>query len=153
MNHRRDWNPHYSVVSEEIKAPVSDTSKISESDVVTLLKSFQYHPVYKKYFITREGEVKIFVEEGTVVYNPQEGKAVLEVLKRRPFFFQINKIHLAQTGRLWIWISDTMAAFLLFVAISGIFLLKGKYGLKGRGWWLLAIGIAIPLTAIFLYVI
>ena len=27
MNHRRDWNPHYSVVSEEIKAPVSDTSK------------------------------------------------------------------------------------------------------------------------------
>ena len=70
---------------------------------------------------------------------------------KRPFFFQINKIHLAQTGNLWIWISDAMAIFLLFVAVSGLFLLKGKYGLKGRGLWLTGLGIIIPLAIILLY--
>jgi hypothetical protein len=80
-----------------------------------------------------------------------EGKAELELLKKRPFWFQINKIHLAQTDRLWIWISDAMAVFLLFVAISGLFLLKGKFGIKGRGLWLTSIGIVIPLIIILFY--
>jgi hypothetical protein len=59
---------------------------------------------------------------------------------------------LAQTGNLWIWISDAMAVFLLFVAISGLFLLKGKYGLKGRGLWLTGLGIIIPLAVILFYI-
>lgn len=107
--------------------------------------------VYKKHFITKDATIKIFVEEGTVIYTPLEGTAELELLKKRPFWFQINRIHLAQTDRLWIWISDTMAVFLLFVAISGLFLLKGKYGIKGRGLWLTSIGIVIPLVIIFFY--
>jgi len=85
------------------------------------------------------------------MYNPQQGKAELEVLKKRPFFFQINKLHLAQTSRLWIWISDFMAIFLLFVALSGMFLLKGKLGIKGRGLWLTTVGIVIPLAIILFY--
>jgi len=80
-----------------------------------------------------------------------EGLAELELLKKRPFLFQINKIHLAQTGRLWIWISDAMAIFMLFVAISGLFLLKGKYGITGRGLWLTALGVIIPLAIILFY--
>jgi hypothetical protein len=86
------------------------------------------------------------------MYNPEQGKVELELLKKRPFFFQINKIHLAQTAQLWIWISDVMAAFLLFVAISGLFLLKGKLGIRGRGLWFTAIGIAIPLSVILFYI-
>lgn len=153
MNHRRDWNPHYSVVAEEINVTVTDTLKFSETDAVGLLEKFKYRPVYKKHYVTKDGDIKIFVEEGTVDYNPKKGVAVMEVLRRRPFFFQINKIHLAQTNSLWIWISDLMASFLLFVAISGLFLLKGKYGITGRGLWLTALGIVIPLAVILFYVI
>lgn len=151
MNHRSDWNPHYSVVSKDINLPVSDQIDYSEDEITALLKKFDYPSVYKKHFITKNNEIKIFVEEGTVMYDPAQGKAELEILKKRPFFFQINKIHLAKTGSLWIWISDIMAIFLLFVAISGLFLLKGKYGIKGRGLWLTALGVVVPLVIILFY--
>lgn len=152
MNHRQDWNPHYSLISEELSLPVAGKTEHTRQEIVLILEKFEYEPVYKKHFVTKDGKIKVFVEGGTVLYNPENGKAELEVLKKRPFFYQINKIHLAQTGRLWIWMSDAMAVFMLFVAISGIFLLKGKYGIKGRGLWLTALGIVIPLAIILFYI-
>lgn len=151
MNHRQDWNPHYSLISEDVTVPASDQMEYTKAEITSLLGKFENKPVYKKHFITKDATIKIFVEEGTVVYTPLEGTAELEILKKRPFLFQINKIHLAQAGNLWIWISDAMAVFMLFVAISGLFLLKGKYGITGRGLWLTAIGIAIPLFIILFY--
>jgi len=151
LNHRTDWNPHYSLVSEDVTLPPSDQIEYSKDEIQTILKNFEFEAVYRKHYITKNREIKIFVSEGTVMYNPQQGKAELEVLKKRPFFFQINKLHLAQTSRLWIWISDFMAIFLLFVALSGMFLLKGKLGIKGRGLWLTTVGIVIPLAIILFY--
>lgn len=151
LNHRTDWNPHYTLVTEEIELPGNPKTEFSKDEIVDVLNKFDFEAEYRKHFLSKNGDIKIFIEEGSVVYNPVQGKALLEVLKKRPFFFQINKIHLAQTGRLWIWISDIMAFFLLFVAISGLFLLKGKYGLRGRGLWLTALGIVIPLAIILFY--
>jgi len=151
MNHRQDWNPHYSLVTEEVTVPATDQMEYTKAEISSLLQKFTNKPLYKKHFITKDATVKIFVQEGTVIYTPLEGKAELELLKKRPFWFQINKIHLAQTDRLWIWISDIMALFLLFVAISGMFLLKGKSGITGRGLWLTSIGIIIPLLIIFFF--
>ena len=151
MNHRQDWNPHYSLVSEEITVPASDQMEYAKAEISTLLEKFANKPLYKKHFITKDATIKIFVQEGTVIYTPLEGKAELELLKKRPFWFQINKIHLAQTDRLWIWISDIMALFLLFVAVSGMFLLKGKLGITGRGLWLTSLGIVIPVLIIFFF--
>lgn len=151
LNHRTDWNPHYTLVTEEIELPAVQKTEFSKEEIIGVLNLFDFQAEYRKHFLSKNGDVKIFIEEGSVVYNPVQGKALLEVLKKRPFFFQINKIHLAQTGRLWIWISDLMAFFLLFVAISGLFLLKGKYGLRGRGLWLTALGIVIPLAIILFY--
>lgn len=152
MNHRQDWNPHYTVVTEEVSVPANDQMEYSKTEIVSILNKFANHPVYKKHFITKDATVKVFVEEGTVIYTPLEGKAELELLKKRPFWFQINKIHLAQTDRIWIWISDIMAVFLLFVAISGLFLLKGKYGITGRGLWLTLAGIVVPLFCILFFI-
>lgn len=151
LNHRTDWNPHYSLVSEDVTLPVSEQLEYTKDEINSILKNFKYDAVYRKHYITKNDEIKIFVAEGTVMYNPKQGKAELEILKKRPFFFQINKIHLAQTGQLWIWISDAMSVFLLFVAISGMFLLKGKFGLKGRGLWLTTLGVVIPLAIISFY--
>jgi hypothetical protein len=45
-----------------------------------------------------------------------------------------------------------MAFILLFVAVSGLFLLKGKKSLQSWGWWLLAAGIVVPLAFIIIYI-
>jgi len=152
LNHRQDWNPHYSLIAEELTVSADSRLDFTKDEILDLLKKFENKPVYKKHYKTKNDEIKVFVEEGTVIYNPQKGIAELELLKKRPFFFQINKLHLAQTNSLWIWISDAMAVFLLFVAISGLFLLKGKYGMKGRGLWLTSLGIVIPLLVILFFI-
>ena len=151
LNHRTDWNPHYSLVSEELQVPVSEKTEFSETEIGSLLSKFEYEPVYKKHFTSNSGAIKIFVESGTVLYHPAAGVAELEILTKRPFFFQINKLHLAQANRVWIWISDLMAVFMLFVAISGLFILKGKNGIKGRGLWLTAAGVLVPLVMIIFF--
>jgi hypothetical protein len=153
LNHRTDWNPHYILVTEDITIREEVQNNYSKEDIDRILKKFESEPIYKKHFATRNNEIKIFIEEGTVVVNDTSRTAHLEVLKKRPFFYHINKLHLAKTDRLWVWISDLMAFFLLFVAVSGLFLLKGKYGLQGRGWWLTALGFAIPLLVILFYII
>jgi hypothetical protein len=139
------------MVFEEIHVPVTNQTVFSKDEIGTVLQRFINQTVYKKHFVNKDGITKIFVQEGTVVYSPTNGKAELELLIRRPFWFQINRIHLAQTDRIWIWISDVLAIFLLFVAISGMFLLKGKFGIKGRGLWLTLLGTLIPLIVILFF--
>ena len=39
---------------------------------------------------------------------------------------------------------------LLFLALSGLFMLPGKNGLKGRGGVLVAIGVAVPVLYVVL---
>jgi len=46
-----------------------------------------------------------------------------------------------------------MAVILLFVAVSGLVLLKGKRGFVRWGWWLTFAGIVVPLVFAFLYII
>jgi uncharacterized protein len=151
MNHRQDWNPHYSLITETRSFPENQKLDYSRAEMEVLLKSFINETVYKKHFISKDGVIKVFIEEGTVLYRPKTGIAELEILRKRPVIFQMNKLHLAQTDRIWIWISDAMAVFLLFVAISGLFLLKGKYGITGRGFWLTGAGIVIPLIIILFF--
>ena len=90
LNHRTDWNPHYTLVTEDLAVSPEQKAAFSKEEIQTLIGKFDYQPVYKKHFTTKDSLIKIFVEEGTVVYNPGKGMASLEILKKRPFFFQIN---------------------------------------------------------------
>ena len=79
-----------------------------------------------------------------VIYNPRTGIAEMELLEKRPVFYQINKLHIAGTKRIWVWISDIMSVLLIFVAVSGLFLVKGKNSILGRGLWYTLLGFVIP---------
>jgi len=55
-----------------------------------------------------------------------------------------NWLHLNRGKKAWTYIADGYAVFLLFLATSGVFMIPGKKGLRGRGWILVALGVAIP---------
>jgi len=40
---------------------------------------------------------------------------------------------------------------LIILAFTGLFILKGKNGITGRGAWLVSAGIIIPLVFLFMY--
>jgi len=47
--------------------------------------------------------------------------------------------------------ADLYAFSLLLLAITGLFILKGKKGFSGRGKWLVGAGILVPIIFLLIY--
>jgi len=152
LNHRHDFNPDYKVLITEFKTKLPALEVLTANDIKTALKEVNEEIVYKKHYINNQGDIKIFIENGDAVIDHETGEGVLQYLQRRPLIFPMNKLHRASIGPIWKWVSDTMAVILIFVAVSGLFLLKGNRGLARWGWWLLAAGIAVPLIFVLIYI-
>jgi hypothetical protein len=80
----------------------------------------------------------------------ETGKGVLEKLKRRPLFYEINKLHY-NPKRLWTWFSDVFCVALILVVVTGLFIIKGKRGITGRGALLTGVGAVVPLLVWLAY--
>lgn len=152
LNHRFDFNPDYRILFEEINTDPMPAERYDKQSVINLLGSFNINTTYKKHYITNQGNVKVFIENGEVVINPENGEAALTYLKKRPVIFEMNKLHRASIGLLWKWVSDGMAVILFFVAFSGLFLLKGKRGFTQWGWVWTLTGILVPLFFVLMYI-
>lgn len=152
LNHRHDFNPDYKIFVEDFKVEVKNESSYSANDIKTILQTLDFDLRYKKHYINNEGFVKVFIENGEVVINPETGEGRLQYLQKRPLIFSFNKLHKASIGALWKWVSDFMAVVLLFVGISGLFLMKGKRGFNRWGIWFTIGGIIVPLVFILLFV-
>jgi hypothetical protein len=70
--------------------------------------------------------------------------------ERRAFIGLANWLHTARGKKAWKYISDAYAVLLLYLACSGIFMIKGRLGLKWRGTVLISTGIAVPVLYIAL---
>ncbi len=152
LNHRRDFNPDYKIFITDFQVNIQNISSWSASDIETALKSVNNEVIYKKHYINNKGLIKIFIENGEAVIDPATGKGTMQYLVRRPFIYSINILHRANIGTVWKWVSDFMAVILIFVAVSGLFLLKGKRGFGRWGWWLMVAGIVVPLVFALIYI-
>lgn len=145
LNHRHDFNPDYKIFSYNFQTDFQNKINLTELEVKDVLQSFNDHKVvYKKHYLNNQGIVKVFIENGEVAIDPKTGEGTMHYLQKRPIIFGMNKLHKATLGTVWKWISDLMAVILLFVAISGLFLLKGKRGFNRWGWWLTIAGFIVP---------
>ena len=145
LNHRHDFNPDYQIFVTDFQVDHPVNTNISGEEVKEIIQSVNSELVFKKHYINNEGLIKIFIESGEAIINPNTGKGTVQYLKRRPVIFEMNMLHRASIGTLWKWVSDIMAVILIFVAVSGLFLLKGKRGFNRWGWWLTIAGIVVPL--------
>ncbi len=145
LNHRHDFNPDYKIFITDFQVEEPLNTNISEKQVQEIIEAVNDELVFKKHYVNKEGHIKIFIENGEAVINPVSGKGTVQYLQKRPIIFGMNKLHRASIGTLWKWVSDLMAVILIFVAVSGLFLLKGKRGFNRWGWWLTIAGIVVPL--------
>lgn len=100
---------------------------------------------YKLNTIINDGkDYKIYVNGGTGIYHSVTGKLKLEIVHNRPFVEFINKLHYNQKKG-WTFFADFFAAALIVLALSGLFIVKGKNGFMNRGVWITALGIAVVL--------
>jgi hypothetical protein len=152
LNHRHDFNPDYKIFIIDFKVDLPANSESTANDIKAALKSVDDVVVYKKHYINNAGNIKVFIENGEAVIDPETGEGTMQYLQKRPFIFSLNKLHRASLGTVWKWVSDAMAVILIFVAVSGLFLLKGKRGFNRWGWWFMAAGIVVPLVFALIYI-
>jgi hypothetical protein len=143
VNHIDDWNPNYVVSREERRfepVPVADR----ESMVRELVWRLKLPAPPKESFRPTPGKVELFYDGWSVLADAEAGTAVIERTRRRFLLFDANALHLNRPKGLWTWIADAYAVLLGLLAVSGIFMLRGRTGFWGRGKWFLLAGLALP---------
>ena len=151
LNHKNDFNPNYIITKEKIKTDnYASKELISKAEALKILERLDEKGSYKKHYFPKKNFVKIFIHSGSVYINYKTGEGIIEKIKKRPVFFEVNFLHY-NPGKLWVWFSDIFCIALILLAISGLFILKVKNGIKGRGAWLTSIGIIIPVIFLILY--
>lgn len=151
LNHIKDWNPNYIVTSEKYRVDFVSEDNVTQDDIEDFLATIGEEGSYKKHYFSGNSSIKVFINNGSVFINMLSKEAHLEKLERRPVFHQFNFLHYNHAKRLWTWFADVFAVSLILLAVSGLFMVKGKKGIKGRGALLTAVGIIIPLILFVMY--
>ncbi len=161
INHLDDWDPDYVVDTWAEELPQQETKEsLNKARIKVLLKDLGIKNPYRKYYYPNSNVCKVFVKNGNVKFNLSNKMVNVEIVKRRTVFHSVNWLHYNPTSRnkyswfpdnFWKWFSDIFAVSLILLSLSGMFILKGKNGLKWRGTILIGIGIIIPLAFLALF--
>ena len=151
LNHLRDWNPNYVITSREVTWDGGvPQGTVSEETVLQFLDKIGENKGYKSHYSPEPGKFKIWLNGGSVLLDRATGTGYVEHIKRRPILFEFNWLHY-NPRVLWTWFSDIFSGALIIVAITGLFVLRGRKGITGRGAWLTGIGVLLPVLFLLAY--
>ena len=152
VNHRSDWNPSWAITSETVAlGTLNPDAPASEGFAREVLEQVGVGSAVRGTFRPDPETVDIFVDGGTVRVDLVTGEAAVEAVRPRFLLRAFNFLHLNEAKRLWTWMADLYAVVLALLALTGLFVLKGKKGITGRGAWLTSAGVLIPLVFLLLY--
>lgn len=152
LNHIDDWNPNYVIEVEKLLLDLPENFDPSKKEeVISLMSQAGAAGEYKNHYFPEQGKLKVFLQKGSsMVVDTETGSATIESVRRRPVFYQVNFLHY-NPGEIYKWFSDFFAVALILLAISGLFILKGKNGLKWRGTIIAGSGVLIIIIFLLLY--
>lgn len=152
LNHIDDWDPSYRVDTRDVKIDVRQFGRpVDERAVVGMLDEFGVGEKYKKHYFPGRQQLKVFLDDGTLTVDMVSGRGLLETVKRRPVLFEMNYLHYNNPRFLWTWFSDIYAVALVVMAVTGLFVLRGRNGFKRRGVWFVLVGVFIPAIFLVMY--
>ena len=149
VDHTEEWNPNRSVSWTELSlGPLVGES--SEAIVATVVTRLGLDPTeVRSHLMQSPSDLRIFLTTGSEVkLDPTTGTGGMKVVADRPILREVNALHLNDLKGFWTWIADAFALALIFLAISGVIMLKGRHGIGGRGKWFVGIGLLIPIVAL-----
>lgn len=150
LNHINDWDPDFIIEKKTIIIKNNFTKDKINKGVIENLNKLVGEPNYKIFDFPTNDQVKIYYDNATFHVNFSTKKGIYENVYRRPLFYQTNVIHKNSLNG-WKWFSDIFAFLLIVITITGMFIAKGKNGIKGKGKWLLIIGSLPPIIAIVIH--
>lgn len=149
VNHIDDWNPNFSFeeIPVDVGALPTESYEAMEAHVVQGLKIPPEQ--IKGRFMESDTEFRVFLPEGQEIsVDIRDGKGLRKKISTHAVLYEVNVLHLNNLEGLWTWVADVFAASLIVLALTGLFMIKGKRGLWGRGKWFVAAGLAVPVAFI-----
>jgi hypothetical protein len=148
INHLKDWDPNFHTVHKELTiAPIAAEVPDGEA-IARATAALGLGPPRQTY---RAGdELHLDYDQLQVVIYGDSGQVVEDGRSPRFFLRVANWLHYNRGKAAWTYVADVYAAMLLYLALSGLFMIKGRLGLRWRGAILTTIGVAIPLGYVLL---
>ncbi|HYP87634.1 MAG TPA: hypothetical protein VEQ59_05765 [Polyangiaceae bacterium] len=149
VNHIADWDPSFTQIAatHQLPGPLPrDPTAASERVRAALHISEPPREVYA----AGDDAVDVVLEHRTLHVTPSSGVVVEEGQSPRFFLRAANWLHLNRGKKAWSYVADGYALILIYLAISGLFMIPGRKGLWGRGALLAALGAAIPIGYVVL---
>ena len=142
VNHIADWDPNFTNTHEEytVALPPNATDDIIVCHVLSTLRIAEaplgtYRASADRLEVTLSQSSLFIAPNGHVIRDGQTPRLLLRAA---------NWLHLNRGKKAWTYVADTYAVGLLFLALSGMWMIPGRKGLFGRGAVLVAIGVLIP---------
>jgi len=145
VNHAHHWDANYSRAEALSRIEPPGTGPTPEVTSVVLDRLALDEPVKNTWRAGQE-QFQVFLEGATIEVDLSTGEVLREGFSERPLLYEMNFMHLNSGKGNWTGIADVYAGVLIILAISGIFLVRGKRGLKGRGGVLMTLGFVLPVV-------
>lgn len=150
LNHVGDWNPDFVIHRRAVALDRAYTvAEINDARIAAFTALVGESPPRVRDFPTPD-RLKLYYDNATLLLDLASKTGVYERVLRRPLIYQTNVLH-RNSLKGWKWASDVFGALLIFLTVSGWFMLRGKYGAIGRGKWFIAAGVVPPLAALILF--
>ncbi|MBK7106233.1 MAG: PepSY-associated TM helix domain-containing protein [Ignavibacteriae bacterium] len=150
LNHVDDWNQDFIIQKDTLKIPAEyKFENISNNNIVELSRLVN-HSKYKLYDSPTSDQVKIYYEDASFHIDFSRMLGFYEAVTKRFLFYEVNVLH-RNSLKEWKWFSDIFAIALIFINVTGLFILKGKNGINGRGKWFIAAGFFPPIIALIIF--
>ena len=152
VNHIDVWNPSYATSVESVSIGALDGGGLEalEQQVVERLDidpadvRGRHRPA--------PGQIVVFLPDGgKAEIRTATGEGTLRRVSPRSGLFEMNVLHLNHLKGVWTYVADAFSLLLIGLAITGLFMLKGKAGLAGRGKWFVAAGLVVPVVFLIVY--
>jgi uncharacterized protein len=142
VNHIAQWDPNFQnyETTRDVGPIVGDDLAASRAVLARLSIETAPREVYR----AGSDDLEILFDHRSLHVNTTTGHVVDEGQKPRFLLRVANWLHLNRGKKQWTYFADAYAVALLFLAVSGMFMLPGRKGLLGRGGIMVLVGIAIP---------
>lgn len=149
VNHINDWDPSFRQFerTHQVKLPIPEDD---DEAARAVLGALGVSETPREVFRAADTQLDLVYDQRTFHVDTATGKVVEEGQSPRWFLRMANWLHLNRGKRAWTYVADFYAVLLLFLAISGLFMIPGRKGLVGRGAAIALIGATIPIAYVSL---
>ena len=153
LNHRETWNPvRYKYDYRKVKTNFHLPKESVNMEGISSFSSQNKLDRFSSYDFRDDSTLVILYIMKDATINLADGMAEINIWRHPPVSTQLYLLHTSFGSENWyIWYSDLFALGLIFIAGTGMFLMRGKNSFRKRGWLLAIAGIIIPIIALFLF--